>query len=498
MNQVARVVRWALDRRHVGYAAALAVTLIGVVTGRGPLAIVAAVAFSVVAGVWAWEFQTKALRRQATDRERLVRVQAEVRRLANHLDHQKVVHEQLITATEQSRSAAERAAWSGSGRPTRSSGRPHVLFVTSNGSGMGHLTRLLAIARAGEDQFESSFVSLSTAAEVVTQFGFPCVRVASQGRTGLSWPEWNTRFARFMRAHLESVRPDAVVFDGIQVFRGVYESAHGAGIPLVWVARGLWKDSVPRDQVRRWRDIAELVLVPTERPLVADERALPIVDGGLVPVDPIVFLQPVERLGRSAAVRRLGLEPGNRHVLIQLGSGALASRAELEKSAVEAVRALGSTWVPVLFRSPLAQGSEDPPAGTRVVHEYPMVAFTSAFDFSVTSAGYNTVHENLRYAQPAIYVPDRNMLADDQELRAASVAEAGAGIVAESAADLAHAVESLSREEPRLTMARRAAEIGVADGAVPSAQAISEVIRTDRTSVDLACDVYEPTRTEGK
>ena len=498
MNLVQRAARWALDRRHVGYAGALAVGLIGLLTARSSLVVLAGVVFALVTVVWAWEFQTKALRRQVTDRERLARVQADVRRLANHLDHQKVVHEQLAAVAEQSRAAAERAAWTGAAQPTGRSGRPHVLFVTSNGSGMGHLTRLLAVARAGEDLFESSFVSLSTAAEVVTQFGFPCVRVASQGRTGLSWPEWNTRFARFMRSHLDSVRPDAVVFDGIQVFRGVHESAHDAGIPLVWVARGLWKDGVPRDQMRRWRDIAALVLVPTERPLVADETAVPLTDGGLVPVDPIVFVRPAERLDRSAAIERLGLEPDKRHVLVQLGSGALASRAELEKAAVEAVRALGPEWAPALFRSPLAQGSDDDvPADTRVLREYPMATLMAAFEFSVTSAGYNTVHENLRYAQPAIYVPDRNMLADDQGLRAASVVKAGVGIVAESATDLAHAVESLSREEQRLTMARRAAEIRGTDGAVSAAQAIAEAI-TDRTVAGLAYDVYEPMRTESK
>ena len=44
-----------------------------------------------------------------------------------------------------------------------------VMFVSSNGTGLGHLTRSMAVARRLDSNVESLFVTLSRAAPVVRE-----------------------------------------------------------------------------------------------------------------------------------------------------------------------------------------------------------------------------------------------------------------------------------------------------------------------------------------
>ena len=65
------------------------------------------------------------------------------------------------------------------GRPTGPSRTPRILFTTSNGTGLGHLTRSMAIARRLARRVEPLFLTLSAAAPVVERMGFPVEYVAS-------------------------------------------------------------------------------------------------------------------------------------------------------------------------------------------------------------------------------------------------------------------------------------------------------------------------------
>ena len=56
-----------------------------------------------------------------------------------------------------------------------------ILFITSNGTGLGHLTRSMAIARRLDPSLEPLVLTLSAAAPVVRELGFPVEYVASYG-----------------------------------------------------------------------------------------------------------------------------------------------------------------------------------------------------------------------------------------------------------------------------------------------------------------------------
>ena len=57
-----------------------------------------------------------------------------------------------------------------------------ILFVTSNGTGLGHLNRAMAISRRLPDDFDASFLTLSQAAPTVAEQGYEVDYLASYRR----------------------------------------------------------------------------------------------------------------------------------------------------------------------------------------------------------------------------------------------------------------------------------------------------------------------------
>ena len=136
--------------------------------------------------------------------------------------------------------------------------RPRVLFVTSNGAGMGHLTRCLAVARSGQKSFQAQFVSLSSSAEIVGTFGFEVLKFPSQSASSQDSAAWNDSFAAFFDEVCRMNSPRAIVFDGTWIYRGVHESAKRHGASLIWLRRGLWMDGSDLTQLMTAPMLAEI------------------------------------------------------------------------------------------------------------------------------------------------------------------------------------------------------------------------------------------------
>ena len=66
-----------------------------------------------------------------------------------------------------------------SGDAPGAAARRRILFTTSNGTGLGHLTRSMAIARRLGAEIEPLFLTLSAAAPVVREMGYPVEYVPS-------------------------------------------------------------------------------------------------------------------------------------------------------------------------------------------------------------------------------------------------------------------------------------------------------------------------------
>lgn len=349
-------------------------------------------------------------------------------------------------------------------RLDRANTRARVLFVTSNGHGLGHVTRCLAIANSGADLFDSSVLTLSSA-ELPDPSRIELMRFPSRQHDEPPYV-WNLRFQRHLSRLIEQKSFDAVLFDGPSIFPSVIEATLSHSLPLGWICRGLWRESSPA-KVSPWqRECCDLVIVPGEEPLfVPDEYVPKGLDAFTVP--PIIGSLDSGFMPAESARHAVGLNPGDRGVLISLGAVSLRGQEASLRASIEAVRDLGKPWKAVVARSPL-----DRSAGLKEgeLSVYPVAPHLLAFDAAIVAAGYNTIHEIVAADLPSVVIPNPLSVTDDQVRRAAAVEDIGLGVFADSVPAISPALQKVVEQ-------RRERSIKIADGGRAAAEAIYGMVR---------------------
>jgi UDP-N-acetylglucosamine--N-acetylmuramyl-(pentapeptide) pyrophosphoryl-undecaprenol N-acetylglucosamine transferase len=306
-----------------------------------------------------------------------------------------------------------------------SAGR-RILFVTSNGTGLGHLTRSLAIARRLRPGLEPLFVTLSAAAPVVRDQGFPVEYIASYERPGAGTDlSWTFRARDRLRAIVAEAQPAVVVFDGTHPYERLLPALRSTGAKLVWCRRAMWRAGADTAPLHRTH-LFDAVLEPGELDPEADEGPTAVRRDEAHSVEPIVLLDRSELDDRATAERELGLEPGRRNVLVQVGQG--EGVAEAAARCLRHLASLPDIQVAALT-SHLTSLAEVPDGVVRLEPTYPIARRFAAFDAVVSAAGYNAVHELVAAGTPALYVPIARQT-DDQAARARAAERRGVGLAA--------------------------------------------------------------------
>lgn len=350
-----------------------------------------------------------------------------------------------------------------------------ILFVTSNGAGLGHLSRLMAIAKKLPGDRRVEFLTLSKAYRQAASVGFTVHYFPSAEAAGQQANVWNAALRDHVRELLVSSRPSIVVFDGTWVYAGLSDTCRALRVPLLWVQRGMWRPEVDATARQRHRaiDVAQSVIVPGD--FAMDER----VDAGegvaIHHVEPIVMTEMEDVLSRGEACERLGLDPGRRYVLVNLGGGVLTDPTTTASSTLRALRDLAPDLVPVQVVSPLAESS-DPVPGVIQVVAYPVMTCARAFEFQVAAAGYNASQEAVALRVPTILIPNARTRTDDQVRRAALLAERGLVLSASDDDELENAIGTLA--EGNLAERMRAAlrEVTAPTGSAQAAQILEDFL----------------------
>lgn len=367
-------------------------------------------------------------------------------------------------------SDAERVEWSG-----KTGKGPKILFITSNGSGMGHLSRCLAIAsQVQRDGCLTAILTMSTAYRVVREAGYPVMYHPSSAAGPWSIAVWNRIFARNLHRIVKCGRPDVIVFDGTAVYKGVTQVSRRLEIPLVWLRRGLWKEEVSREQYDNPFNVADHVVVPGEvhGPLASEQSDINYV-GPISQANQLSILDPTD------AKRALGLDPFKRFILVQVGTAKIEDRSAVEV-ALEAIKDSKMPLEPVVLVSPIAAHNPVVPGATVIHGRYPLVPYLKAFDLAICSAGYNSVHENLGVGLRAIYIPNSSTVTDDQEARAKMVEKYGMGKVAKDTQEIRIALDEFQCRELVPFGATESSVQPVADGADAMAEILRSVVEESK------------------
>ncbi len=352
----------------------------------------------------------------------------------------------------------------------------NVLFLTPNGVGMGHLTRLLAIARHGPGSIRPVFLSMSQAVGVVERFGFVAEYFPYHGHTGETAEAWNQALRARLNEAIAFYDARCVVFDGNVPYLGLVDARQdNANRPFVWIRRGMWRPDAGRATIDRARHF-DLVIEPGEFAAADDPGITAGRDGEALRVAPITLHEPDELPSRAAARAALGLDPERPAVILQLGArnnfdfrqvdrvvlDVLGPRTDVQIAAVD--------WL-------IGEAAPELPAVVKRLRDFPIARHLPAFDLAVSACGYNSFHELLGLGIPSILIPNENPMMDAQEVRALWADRRGHGICVRSHETyrLAWAVQRLLEPEVQARMREAARVLPACAGAREAASLIADL-----------------------
>lgn len=366
-------------------------------------------------------------------------------------------------------------------RPTR-----RVLFVSSNGVGMGHLTRLLAIARRCSDRIEPVFLSMSQAAAVVEEFGYLVEFTAHHTYLDLDVERWNTALRAQLNEAIDFYDARTVVFDGNTPYRGLVDARLDRPmVPFVWCRRGMWRPGAGRTSLERER-FFDAVIEPREIAQRYDRGLTGYSRRRTFSVEPILLHEPYELLSRDAARAELGLDRDRPALLVQLGSGNNYNYREMMRLACD--YALEHNLQLVVAEWLIAE-TERPTLPPDVLHlrRFPLSRYFNAFDGAISAVGYNSFHELIAYALPAIFIPNEHPTMDDQLMRAQFAQRQGMGLCVRTCEPyrLRDAIARILDPEQRESMIRRCRAAAFGNGAAAAARLIEETVVGINTSRPL-------------
>jgi UDP:flavonoid glycosyltransferase YjiC (YdhE family) len=301
----------------------------------------------------------------------------------------------------------------------------NYLFIAINGAGLGHLTRVLAVARKLEEVDPAAriiFFTTSVAVPIVRQYGYLCYHLPPADdfkRSGLTATDWNDLYAMQLRKIIELHRQGTVVFDGSYPYAGLRDvmSLHKK-VKWVWIRRGNNRQTATVRMLDLMTRAFDLTLVPGE----VGAPPVPATTSGPRSIPPVVLGGVDDVLSRNRAMAEIHLDVARPAVYVQLGAGNINAIGSLQDAVVEALRSINGLQV-VIGRSPIAMNATSVVGADHTLVDYPNSRYFAAFDLAVLAAGYNSICEAYAFGLPAILIPNMETGSDDQAARAHALSQ---------------------------------------------------------------------------
>jgi len=355
--------------------------------------------------------------------------------------------------------------------------RRPLLFVSSNGIGLGHLSRLLAIAKRMNGEFQPVFATMSQGLKVVRDAGYHAEYLPHHFYADCDPDTWNDWLRLELSRLIEVFDVDALIYDGGSPYRGVSEAvANTTRVKSVWCRRAMWRDAL-WDQAIDQAKFVDLVIEPGELAAANDIGATVAHRDQARHVEPILLLDDRDLLPREEARRRLGLDPDRPAVLIQLGSGNHQNLVPAIDRMIATLEASGEAQ-PVIAEWMIADRSLDHWPQVRRLNGFPNAVHFRAFDFVVSSAGYNSFHELLHFAVPTVFVPIEVSYLDNQLARATYAADEGLALMLRlgDLKPLPDLLAEMAAPETRARLSENCRRARRPNGAAAAAALIAELV----------------------
>lgn len=304
-----------------------------------------------------------------------------------------------------------------------------VIFMPTNGVGLGHAQRCSLIAGALDPaRVAPLFAAFPSCLSLLRRQGFAAMPLVA--RSALHAQPHAADLANFTRLFALGEGAAAFVFDGGHVFDSVFRTILERRLAAVWIRRGLWNAGLDASVSLDREKVFARVVVPRE---AFDELNHAYSRGPHVTeVGPVLrrldLPAPSRAALRAALAERYGF-PFTRLVVTQLGAGVASDRgAQVQAVAAMMERRADVLHLVVAWPTAVIQPAWFGWARTRVVRTHHADVLSAAADLTISAAGYNSFHEALYGARPTIFVPQTGSYMDDQAARARAAAERGLAV----------------------------------------------------------------------
>ncbi|MEO0486390.1 MAG: hypothetical protein AAF092_10810 [Pseudomonadota bacterium] len=320
-----------------------------------------------------------------------------------------------------------------------------VLFVPTNGVGLGHAQRSSLIAAEMPGTRPVAFAAFPSCVAMLRQKGFATLPlVAKSAQHKASYANDLLNYARLSHA----VAPGSgLVFDGAYIFDSILRLIREKDLRATWIRRGLWQPGqIDRMPLERENDFTN-VIVPDE---AFPELNTAYTHGDTIHrVAPIVQLDPMTPAERGRARKALikRFQPDARKILVtMLGGGVAADRATQIQSLCALCQEhpdwlhLIVVWPQGLISSNLAGWTN-----SKVVRTQSAVRLAQISDLVVSATGYNSFHELMYHKVPSILMPQMAGYMDDQARRAEAAGTRELAVVVDEGTDLLRLRKEVTR-----------------------------------------------------
>ncbi len=351
--------------------------------------------------------------------------------------------------------------------------KPTIILATSNGIGMGHLTRATAVAEELKKIARPVLVSVAGGiAEIPSTTGIPCEYIPGKTRRWMPAHRWDRYFRDRLIAIADETGASVISFDGVVPYPGfIATKLKRPDLTIVWVRRGLWQKNLLRFALPFQSRLVDLIIEPGDIARSYDHGPTSGRSDAEI-TSPVSLYSQATALSREDARKVLGLDPNRPAVLVQLGTGD-SDMNEKMRAALTGLIGWEGLQV-VLTKNPVdAAGNSLVPEGLdiKVQRYFPLAHVLAAFDGAIAATGYNSVHELLPAQIPTVLVSNIRGT-DDQDARAKWCHDHGYAMRADHAdlADITKTVAKLNDAGVRESLRKKCSELADTTGGAQIAQ----------------------------
>lgn len=303
-----------------------------------------------------------------------------------------------------------------------------ILFMPTNGAGLGHLTRTLAIARRLKKSYpfaEIIFFTTSFALNLIVKEGFLTYYFPSMDLdySDIDQKEVDNAIEDQLLSIINRHKIDTLVFDGVYPYACLMNAIEKSNVNAIWIQRGMRKEGKSGVVLER-ENYFNLIIIPGEANLKNNFGF----SKKMKSCPPIVFNDKEELLSKETIIKMWNLDPNKKTVYISLGEGLYEDVNSQISKVIEILKRKEKLQI-VLGESVIAYKRYNVDPDIFILRDYPNAIYFNAFDFAIITGSYNIFHETIYFGIPTIILPTRITGTDDQIARAKIAEKLGTGFV---------------------------------------------------------------------